>query len=61
MTAGHVCAVIVLLCAVLVLFAVVPVFVKQLGGHPDKRTDPAAWPEDLRIREFPMVAELADA
>lgn len=29
------------------------VFVKQLGGHPDKRDDPAAWPQDLRVQEFP--------
>jgi len=30
-------------------------FVKQLGGHPDKRDEPQAWPEDLRVREFPVV------
>lgn len=28
-------------------------FIKQLGGYPDPRDDPAGWPEDLRIREFP--------
>lgn len=28
-------------------------FMKQLGGHPDKRHDPEVWPEDLRVREFP--------
>lgn len=28
-------------------------FFKQMGGHPDKRGDPTAWPESLRIREFP--------
>jgi protein gp37 len=28
-------------------------FMKQLGGHPDKRHDPADWPEDLRVQEFP--------
>jgi protein gp37 len=28
-------------------------FLKQLGGHPDKRMNPAEWPEDLRIQEFP--------
>jgi protein gp37 len=28
-------------------------FVKQLGGHPDKRDDPREWPEDLRVRRFP--------
>ena len=31
----------------------VPVFVKQLGGRVDKRSDPALWPEDLRVREYP--------
>ena len=31
----------------------VPVFVKQLGGWPDTRSDPSEWPEDLRVREFP--------
>jgi protein gp37 len=33
--------------------ASVPVFVKQLGGHPDKRGDIEQFPEYLRIREFP--------
>lgn len=33
----------------------VPVFVKQLGGHPDKRNNMAEWPEDLRVREFANV------
>jgi protein gp37 len=28
-------------------------FVKQLGGARDKRDDPAGWPVDLRVREFP--------
>ena len=28
-------------------------FMKQLGGHPDKRHDPEGWPEDIRVREFP--------
>jgi len=28
-------------------------FVKQLGGHPSKRSDPTEWPEDLRVQEFP--------
>lgn len=49
--------------------ACTPVFVKQLGsyafddatGFPFKTTDragadPAEWPEDLRIREFPRMA-----
>lgn len=31
----------------------VPVFVKQLGGHPDKRGNPADWPKRLRVREWP--------
>lgn len=46
--------------------AAVPVFVKQLGaravgpeidelpfGYPGKGGDPAYWPEDIRVREFP--------
>lgn len=33
--------------------AYVPFFMKQLGGHPKKRHDPAEWPADLRIQEFP--------
>ena len=31
----------------------VPVFVKQLGGWPDKLADVAKFPCDLRVREFP--------
>jgi protein gp37 len=31
----------------------VPFFFKQIGGHPNKRHDPAEWPEDLRVQEFP--------
>ena len=31
----------------------VPVFVKQLGGHPDKRGDIGLFPESLRIRQWP--------
>lgn len=30
-------------------------FMKQLGGHPDKREEPSLWPQDLRIREFPVT------
>lgn len=30
-----------------------PVFVKQLGGHPDKRDDIRQWPEFLRVQESP--------
>jgi len=28
-------------------------FVKQLGGHPDKRARPAEWSADLQVQEFP--------
>lgn len=31
----------------------IAIFVKQLGGHPNKRHDPAAWPRDLRVRQMP--------
>lgn len=31
----------------------IPIFVKQLGGYPDKRNRIEEWPEDLRIRECP--------
>jgi protein gp37 len=31
----------------------VPVFVKQLGGHPDKRDVVEKWPAELQRREFP--------
>lgn len=50
----------------------VPVFMKQLGSHtvgpdPDsiidihdeKGGEPAEWPEDLRVREFPTCAQQA--
>jgi protein gp37 len=33
--------------------AEVPFFMKQIGGHPDKRAEMADFPKDLRIREFP--------
>jgi len=46
----------------------VPVFVKQLGsvlgrqmGAGSKGGDWDAWPEDLRVREFPVAAGLAGA
>jgi len=32
----------------------IPFFMKQLGGHPNKRHDPAEWPEDLRVQEVPV-------
>jgi hypothetical protein len=35
----------------------VPVFVKQLGGHPDKRDEVEKWAEELRVREFPREEE----
>jgi protein gp37 len=48
--------------------AQVPVFMKQLGsvlgkqlGAGSKGGDMAAWPEDLRIREFPRVTEMTGA
>jgi protein gp37 len=28
-------------------------FMKQLGGHPNKREELGSFPEDLRVREFP--------
>ncbi len=31
-------------------------FMKQMGGHPDKRDQMEHFPENLRIREFPEVA-----
>jgi protein gp37 len=31
----------------------IPVFVKQLGGYPDKRNRMEEWPEELRVREWP--------
>lgn len=31
----------------------IPFFMKQLGGHPDKRTDIDTFPESLRERSFP--------
>lgn len=38
----------------------VPVFIKQLGSRPGYRHpkggDPAEWPEEFRVREFPEVA-----
>lgn len=33
----------------------VPLFVKQLGGHPDKRDELEQLPEDLRIRQWPQT------
>lgn len=36
----------------------VPFFMKQIGGHPDKRDALEDFPEDLRIREFPSVSHL---
>jgi len=39
------------------LIAKVPVFVKQLGGHPDKRDRMEEWPVALRKQEFPRSGE----
>lgn len=33
--------------------AEIPVFVKQLGGYPDKRNRMEEWPEELRVRQWP--------
>ena len=33
----------------------VPFFIKQMGGHPDKRAKLEDIPDDLRIREFPVA------
>lgn len=38
----------------------VPVFVKQLGGWPDSRHELADFPEDLRIRQFPVFRVIDD-
>jgi protein gp37 len=32
-----------------------PLFMKQLGGFPDKRDDIEQFPPDLRVREFPPI------
>lgn len=31
----------------------VPLFMKQLGGYPNKQSSPIDWPEDLRVQEYP--------
>jgi protein gp37 len=36
-------------------------FMKQLGGHPDKRDDLEQFPDDLRVRQFPKVRERGTA
>ena len=33
----------------------IPFFFKQIGGHPNKQHDPAGWPVELRVQEFPAV------
>jgi protein gp37 len=33
--------------------AIIPFFMKQLGGWPDKRHQLEQFPEDLRVREYP--------
>jgi len=37
------------------IVAGVPVFVKQLGGHPDKRHDIKEFPPGLQVRQYPAV------
>jgi len=36
----------------------VPVFVKQMGGHPNKRDMIEYFPEGLRLRQFPTLVNL---
>jgi protein gp37 len=33
----------------------IPYFLKQLGGHPDKRERMDEWPEELRVQQMPGV------
>ena len=33
-------------------------FMKQLGGHPDKRKEPEQWPDVLAVQEFPVPSKL---
>lgn len=35
-------------------------FLKQLGGHPNKRHDLSDFPEDLRIQEFPKSEQVTE-
>ncbi len=35
-------------------------FMKQLGGHPDKRKLIETFPEDLRVREFPEMSSVKE-
>lgn len=37
----------------------IPFFVKQMGGHPDPRHEPASMPVGFRIREFPRITGLS--
>ena len=36
----------------------VPFFMKQMGGHPDKRGKLIDIPEDLRVREMPEIRDV---
>lgn len=36
----------------------VPFFMKQLGGHPNKRHDLTDFPEALQVREFPTPRKI---
>jgi protein gp37 len=38
----------------------IPFFMKQLGGYPDKRDELTDFPEDLRIREWPIPSSNTD-
>ncbi len=31
----------------------IPFFMKQIGGHPNKRDKIEGFPSDLQVREFP--------
>lgn len=36
----------------------IPFFMKQLGGHPDKKDTVNSFPEDLRVRQFPKAYKI---
>lgn len=35
----------------------IPFFMKQIGGHPDKRHDLGRFPVDLQVRQFPVLKD----
>lgn len=45
------------LCGALARLAGVPAFVKQIEIEGKVSKDPAEWPEDLRVREWPQAKE----